>query len=195
MPAYFPFIPGMPMMVMKNIFQSLGVANGSVFTAMDVLPDPSSEQIELPGGVIIHSRPPICLLIMSESTKSIQLPGLDTGVVPLLPISEPVTRQGRASYTWQTGLPCTPSFAITDYKSQSQSFDKACLDIDSSSSFSSLYVNLSRCRTLEGVSLLRPIPQTVWNKEPSNSIKTGMMRLEELSQRTVEKWKSLLLRS
>jgi len=83
-PAYFPFIPGMPMMVTKNVFQSLGVANGSVFTAMDVLPDPSSEQIELPGGVIIHSRPPICLLIMSESTKSIQLPGLDTGVVPLL---------------------------------------------------------------------------------------------------------------
>src|SRR5947207_12460268 len=106
--AYFPFIPGMPMMVTKNIFQSLGVASGSVFTAMDVLPDPSSEQIELPGGVIIHSRPP-----MSESTKSIQLPGLDTGVVPLLPISEPVTRQGRASYSWWTGLPCTPSFEIT----------------------------------------------------------------------------------
>jgi hypothetical protein len=57
-----------------------------------------------------------------------------------------------------------------------------------------LYVNLSRCQTLEGVSLLRPIPQTVWNKEPSNSIKTGMMMLEELSQRTVEKWKGLLLR-
>ena len=28
-PAYFPFIPGMPMMVTKNVFQSLGVANGS----------------------------------------------------------------------------------------------------------------------------------------------------------------------
>ena len=187
MPAYFPVIPGMPMIVTKNIFQSLGVANGSVFTAMDVLPDPSSEQIELPGGVIIHSRPP-----MSESTKSIQLPGLDTGVVPLLPISEPVTRQGRASYTWRTGLPCTPSFAITDYKSQSQSFDKACLDIDSSSSFSSLYVSLSRCRTLEGVSLLRPITQAVWSKEPSSSIKDGMVRLEELSRRTLEEWKDLL---
>ena len=185
-PAYFPFIPGMPVMVTKNVFQSLGLANGSAFIAMDVLPDPLSEQIELPDGIVIHSKPPICLLIMSESTKSIQLPGLDIGVVPLLPISEPIVRQGRFSSTWRTGLPCTPSFAITDYKSQSQTFDKLCLDIDTSSTFSSMYVNLSRGRTLKGVSLLRPIPRSVWNKEPSSSIKAGMMRLENLAKRTLE---------
>ncbi len=192
-PAYFPFIPGVPIMVTKNVFQSLGVANGSTFTVVDILPDLSSERIELPGPVIIYSKPPICLLIRSESTKSIQLPGLDTGVVSLLPISEPVMRQGRSSSTWRTGLPCTPGFAITDYKSQSQTFDEIYLDIDTSSSFSSLYVQLSRGRTLRGVSLLRPIPPSVWNKEPSSSTLAGMARLEELSKRTFEEWKDLLV--
>jgi hypothetical protein len=192
-PAYFQFVPGMPVMVTKNVFQSLGVANGSVFTAIDFIPNPSSEIIELPGGIVIHSRPPNCLLMTSQSANSIQLPGLDAGVIPLLPISEPVIRQGRTSSTWRTGLPCTPAFAITDYKSQGGSFNKVGLDIDTRSSFSSLYVSLSRCRTLEGVSLLQPIPQTVWNKKPSDYIKTGMIRLEELSQRTVEKWKGLVV--
>ena len=133
-----------------------------------------------------HACDGICLLIILESTKSIQLPGLDIGIVLLLLISEPIVWRGRFSSTWRTGLPCTPSFAITDYKSQSQTFDKLCLDIDTSSTFSSMYVNLSRGRTLKGVSLLRPIPRSVWNKEPSGSIKAGMMRLENLAKRTLE---------
>ncbi len=193
-PAYFPFIPGMPVMVTKNIFQSLGVANGSVFTAVDVLPDPLSERIELEGGIVIHTRPPICLLITSASSQSVQLPGLDRGIIPLHLISEPVTRQGHTSSIWRTGLPCTPAFAITDYKSQSQTFDKMCADIDSRSSFSNMYVDLSRGKTLEGTFLLRPIPEAVWNREPPWNTKAGMLRLEELSKKTLERWNHHLMR-
>jgi hypothetical protein len=47
-PAYFPFIPGMPVMVTKNVFQSLGLANGSAFTSIDVLPDPLSPLLIYP---------------------------------------------------------------------------------------------------------------------------------------------------
>ena len=43
MPAYFLFIPGMLVMVTKNIFQGLDVANSSVFTAVDVILDLLSE--------------------------------------------------------------------------------------------------------------------------------------------------------
>jgi hypothetical protein len=168
-PAYFAFIPGMPVMVTKNVLQSLGIANGSGFTAVDVLPDASSERIDLPGNIVVHSRPPTCLLVASKNTKDFKLPGLDPGVVPLLPISEPVIQRG-SPYAWRMGLPCTPAFAITDYKSQSQTFDKIALDIDIGSTFSSMHVGLSRCRTLEGVSLLRPIPIAVWNKKPNDKV-------------------------
>jgi hypothetical protein len=185
----------MPVMVTKNIFQSLGVANGSVFTAVDVLPDPLEERIELEAGVVIHSRPPTCLLMTSASSQSVQLPGLDRGIIPLHLISEPVTRQGHPSLLWRTGLPCTPAFAITDYKSQSQTFDKMCGDIDSRSSFSHMYVDLSRGKTLEGMFLLRPIPEAVWNREPPDNIKSGMLRLEELSKKTLEKWNRHLMRA
>ena len=89
-PAYFPFIPGMPVMVTKNIFQGLGVANGSVFTAVDVILDLLSEQIELLNSVIIHSMPPISLLITSPSTQSIQLPGLNRKIISLVSISKSV---------------------------------------------------------------------------------------------------------
>src|SRR6266513_273385 len=76
-PAYFLFIPGMPVMIIKNIFQGLDVVNDSVFTAVDVILDPLSEWIELSNGVVIHSMPPTSLLITSSNTQSIQLPGLD----------------------------------------------------------------------------------------------------------------------
>jgi hypothetical protein len=60
--AYFPFIPGMPIRITKNIYQSFGIANGSAFTAIDVFPNPRSERIELSCGIVIHSSPPDCLL-------------------------------------------------------------------------------------------------------------------------------------
>ena len=159
--AYFLFISDMSVMIIKNIFQNLDVVNDSVFTAVDVILDLLSEWIELSNDVIIHSMLSISLLITSSNTQSIQLPGLDKGIISLVPISEPVIRKGRPSFTWRTALPCTPAFTITDYKSQSQSFDKICADIDSHSSFSSMYVDLSHSQRLENVSLLQPISETV----------------------------------
>ena len=90
MPAYFLFISGMPVMITKNTFQSLDVTNSSVFTTIDVLLDSLSEHIELLNGVIIHSMLPTSLLITSPSTQSIQLLGLDRGIILLVSISESV---------------------------------------------------------------------------------------------------------
>jgi len=98
-PAYFPFIPGMLMMVTKNVLQDLDIANSFIFTAVDVIPDPQSEQIEVAAGLVVHSRLPISLLITSASTQSIQLPELDRGIIPLHLISKSVTRQDCVSST------------------------------------------------------------------------------------------------
>ncbi len=181
-------------MVTKNIFQGLGVMNGSIFTAINVLLDPLSEQIELSDGVVIHSMLPISLLITSPTTQSIQLLGLDRGIISLVSISESVIQKGCSSFTWQTALSCTPAFTITDYKLQSQSFDRICADIDSHSSFSSMYVDLSHSQRLESVSLLQPISEMVWNREPPSNIKVGMVRLEKLLKKTLDKWRNLLIR-
>ena len=42
-PAYFLFISGMLVMIIKNIFQNFDVANDFVFTAVDVILDLLSE--------------------------------------------------------------------------------------------------------------------------------------------------------
>src|SRR5437762_5581758 len=55
MSAYFLFISDMLMIVIKNIFQNLDVANNSVFITVDVILDLLSEQIELSNNMIIHS--------------------------------------------------------------------------------------------------------------------------------------------
>ena len=99
MPAYFPFIPDMLMMIIKNIFQDLDVVNDSVFITVDVILDLLSEQIELLNSVIIHSMSSISLLITSSNTQSIQLSGLDKGIISLVSISEPVIRKGRSFFT------------------------------------------------------------------------------------------------
>src|SRR5947207_361337 len=90
MSAYFLFISDMSVMIIKNIFQNLDVANSSVFTAVDVILDLLSEQIELSNSMIIHSMSSISLLITSSNTQSIQLPDLNKRIISLVSISKSV---------------------------------------------------------------------------------------------------------
>ena len=89
-PAYFLFISGMPVMIIKNIFQNLDVANDFIFTTVDVILDSLSEWIELSNSVVIHSMSSISLLITSSNTQSIQLSGLNKKIISLVSISKSV---------------------------------------------------------------------------------------------------------
>lgn len=57
-------------------------------------------------------------------------------------------------------IPLKPAWAITIHKSQGLTFEKAIIDAQSSFAHGQVYVALSRCKTLEGLVLSRPITLT-----------------------------------
>jgi len=54
-------------------------------------------------------------------------------------------------------IPLRPAWAITIHKSQGLTFDRVIIDTDAAFAFGQVYVALSRCRTLEGISLDSPV--------------------------------------
>ena len=57
-------------------------------------------------------------------------------------------------------LPVRIAWAVTIHKSQGRTFDKVIIDAGAAFAFGQVYVALSRCRTLEGISLGTPISKS-----------------------------------
>ena len=108
---------------------------------------------------------------------------------------QPKAHNGISVSCTRTGIPCTPAFAITDYKSQGENFIQIVAELRGRRSlpdgmpgkcdFMTLYVVLSRCTTFEGLSFMSKIRETDFlNNAVSETMKKGVERLEELHQRT-----------
>lgn len=86
-------------------------------------------------------------------------------------------------------LPVIPAFAFTAHNAQGRTLDRACLDLASCPSTMSAYVMLSRLRTLEGLSVLRPFDTSksgYLRRHISQSIREELQREERLADETEE---------
>ncbi|KAH7240467.1 hypothetical protein B0J15DRAFT_374563, partial [Fusarium solani] len=113
-------------------------------------------------------------ILESETTRHLHFVGIPPVTVLLMPIN--VSIQCQRNRPWQQndvsqkGLPCAASFACTDYKVQSRMPKRVApeprgtrtTDVDGRVVLSqcdpySLYMQLSRCRTLDGIMLLSKV--------------------------------------
>ncbi|XP_044717272.1 AAA domain-containing protein [Hirsutella rhossiliensis] len=176
-PAVFMFVAGMPVVVNHNTHQGLKLVNGAGYSAVEVIVDKASPGHRISSDMTIHFGPPAGILLESATTKDLHF--------------NDVSRKG---------LPCAAAFACTDYKVQGRTLERVALELRGTRTTKvdgravpsqcdpySLYVQLSRCRTLDGITLVSKVRERdlVGNRVPEE-MTAAQARLEVLSERTVE---------
>ena len=105
------------------------------------------------------------VVALDEDTVSVQCPGDDAPVVTgyerwenitytIDPETQKITEKLKGSFSQ---IPLRLAWAITIHKSQGLTFDKVIIDVSSSFAHGQTYVALSRCKTLDGIVLRKPV--------------------------------------
>ncbi|KAF6786401.1 DNA repair and recombination protein, partial [Colletotrichum musicola] len=204
----FPYVEGMPVVVNENKYMGLKVVNGAEFTAVKVLHPPGLEEIRISDQLSIFLGPPTGIVLRSKETTGLAFPNLPINTVALPAKNVQVDkkygnflRPGMLNNTKpgvvRTGLPCSPAFALTDFKSQGRTLEKTLLGLygtkqgatstqRSKCAAISMYVQLSRARRFEDIALIEPLNVADFLKErmPDDQI-DGIRRLNTLAEESI----------
>ncbi|KAK4118192.1 hypothetical protein N657DRAFT_716165 [Parathielavia appendiculata] len=192
-PGLFFYAQGMPVVVTRNQFVGLKVVNGAPFRAVDIFPDLASATIALAGDVTLHLGPPVAVLLQSDDSTDLAIPGLPNGTILIKSTTFAVPghmrgktprSRGKPGFRWvthRTGPLCTPACAMTDQKSQGKQFSSVLVNLKGAHAgdtatrprFMSLYVQLSRAGRWEGLHLFRK-PERGDFIEPKNVLDKDM---------------------
>jgi ATP-dependent DNA helicase PIF1 len=206
-PGLFFYAQGMPVVVTRNQLTGLKLVNGAPLRAVDIFPDLSAGTIALASDATLHLGPPAAVLLQSDDIADVATPGLPRGTILIKSKTAAIPNamrgkdrrsRGRPGFRWvthRTGPLCTPAFAMTDQKSQGKQFSDVLLNLKgvrgsgtaTRPSFMSLYVQLSRAESWEGLYLFRK-PARGDFIEPKNvlaeDMRDAVLRLERLGDQT-----------
>ncbi|EAQ85303.1 predicted protein [Chaetomium globosum CBS 148.51] len=206
-PGLFFYARGMPVVVTRNQFIRLKVVNGTPFKAVDIFPDPAAGTIAFASDVTLHLGPPVAVLPQSDDSAGLAIPGLPNGTILIKSKTVAIPSQmrgkegrwrGKPGFRWvthRTGPLCTPAFAMTDQKSQGKQFSNVLVNLKgvhssgtaTRPSFMSLYVQLSRAQSWDGLHLFRK-PARGDFIEPKNvldkDMREAIVKLERQGEET-----------
>jgi len=202
-PAIFMFVLGMPVVANRNTYPGLKLVNGSTYKALDIVLDKAYPGHRISSDTILHFGPPAGIILAAESTKDFNFVGMPSGTLLLTPLSSKIEcvrkRPWQRHDVTRRGLPCMAAFTCTDYEVQGRSLDRVALELRGTTTAQvcgqaipsqcdpySLYVQLSRCTSLQGIMLLSKVRERdiIGNTVPENMV-AAERRLEELSETTI----------
>lgn len=146
-----------PLMITKNLnYLPVPVVNGTNVEFCGLSHSAQSLTVN------VIDLPDYLLVKLRSSETVVEIPGFPPNVVPIFPESFRYNKDKKhAKWVRLMQFPVTLAYAISDYKCQGQTYDKGVrVDIKAPSKGSatvmSPYVQLSRARSLQAVSILRP---------------------------------------
>ncbi|KAI0039797.1 hypothetical protein FA95DRAFT_1456442, partial [Auriscalpium vulgare] len=173
----FPYVTDMKVMIHETTAMAHSVVNGSEGILKDMIT-----------GLDADGEPYAVCALVSVPGCGITCPGLPQDIVPIFPVAKTFRYRSRShnksfSVTREQ-LPLLPAYAFTDYKSQGRSLDNVIVDVRGCRSSQSLYVMLSRVRTLRGLAILQYFAPEKITKRLPHDLVDELRRLEALAERT-----------
>lgn len=192
----FAYTDNMPVILTKNLKIYLGMVNGKEGIAKKAYFNPLARMIKFTATTFIVDKPPSCVVVEFDNQKVLHEPLTEDGFIgnqfPIFPINVGIVKKkGESPKCQRTQIPLTPAFAITDYKAQGRTYNKVAIDFETTRNgnkqkdHAGIYVPLSRCKTLEGLVLIKHVRENVFIKQPDCKLITEMQRLRRLEERTV----------
>lgn len=144
----------------------------------------------------LYSRPALCVLLEKSNLLPMGFDNVPEGIFPVFPSKSTLSLDNMKIS--RTQIPLTPGFALTMYKVQGATFQNAVLDLHRKNEaigrfekhrrFCSMYVQLSRLQTLDGVQLLEPVDFVDISYKPHPALEKETKRLDQLSNHTLYDW-------
>jgi hypothetical protein len=200
--AILPLLPGVPLMITKNINQTLGeytfshrtdgntdLVNGKIVNFVGF----ADSEANRPNRQIIS--PPAYMLVKVPG-KEFRLGHFPVGVFPLelstLTFEVRKRRQLIRKATFKQ-FPVTLAYAITDYKCQGETYFNGLLTdlrkpLTGSIQAASLYVQLSRVQSIQQLSIMRDFDPEELRKPLPDDLIQELEWQEEMNERTKKKY-------
>lgn len=186
----------MKVMVTFNVGTKVDLANGTRGTVVDIVLDERSVTNAGQGAIVDVAKPPLYVLVKLDNVGDdlVALPGLERGVLPVVPMSRtiPIQVRGQKRIVSRRQLPMTPGYAFTDCRSQGQTIPYCIVDIAKPPSGNhtpfAVYVALSRSHGRDHIRLLRDFPDAIVTTHPSEHLRSEDERLKVLDEETKKWW-------
>src|SRR2546421_7339306 len=144
---------------------------------------------------VLCTKPPACVLFQQENSEPPAFKDLEAKVLPVFPIERSIKIKEYSVRRRQ--VPMCLAFSLTDYKVQGSTLTTAVLDLkndptakgqDRHKKFCSMYIQLSRLRSLSGLHLLQKIDMNDLEFRPHDDLVAETGRLHQLEQETLASW-------